>query len=139
MSTGLPGMTIAFAVAGEGVEQVELTEPWKAMADVDPDSFDAPVLPGGVATPDAPRIGQDRGGLHQFVLRGRRAVVAICYAPWTLVEADVVCGRTLTSWPSLQTDLRNAAAEWVDEAAVQDGRLVTSGNPTICTLSPQTW
>ncbi|HEY7717704.1 MAG TPA: type 1 glutamine amidotransferase domain-containing protein [Pedococcus sp.] len=160
----LSGKTVAFLVAAEGIERVELTEPWKAVAEagahpvllspeegevqtfdhLDPaerrpvdktvseasvEDYDALVLPGGVANPDALRM--DKGAVafvRDFVESGK-VVAAICHAPWTLVEADVVRGRRLTSWPSLQTDLRNAGAEWVDQRVVVDGNLITSRNP----------
>ncbi|WP_462188293.1 MULTISPECIES: type 1 glutamine amidotransferase domain-containing protein [unclassified Frankia] len=144
---------IAFLVAPEGVEQVELTEPWKAIeqaglspvlvsteggrvrafrhldpadtfpvdvtvAEADPADFDALVLPGGVANPDELRW---QPGVVEFVryfFDAGRPVASICHAPWTLIEADVVRGRRITSWPSLRTDLRNAGAEVVDEQVV---------------------
>ena len=160
-STVLEGKTIAFAVASEGIEQVELTEPWKAVQeaggtprllspdsgsvqafdhldkadtfDVDDtfasasiDDYDGLVLPGGVANPDALRLDESAvSWLKQYVEAGK-PVAAICHAPWTMIEADVVRGRTLTSWPSIQTDLRNAGATWVDKEMVRDGKLVTS-------------
>ncbi|HEX3929929.1 MAG TPA: type 1 glutamine amidotransferase domain-containing protein [Nocardioides sp.] len=162
--TDLTGKTIAFLVAHEGIEQVELTEPWEAVenaggtprlistqsgtvqafhhldrgdtfdvdatvADADPDSYDGLVLPGGVANPDALRLDEDAVGFVRSFVEGGHPVAAICHAPWTLVEADVVRGKRLTSWPSLQTDLRNAGAEWVDEEVVVDGQLVTSRKP----------
>jgi protease I len=164
MSEQLQGRTVAFLVAAEGVEQVELTEPWEAVeqaggtpkllspdsgsiqafnhldkgdtfdvdqtvGDADPASYDALVLPGGVANPDALRT--DKGAMdfvRAFVESGK-PVAAICHAPWALVEAEVVPGRTLTSWPSLQTDIRNAGGTWVDEEVVVDGNLVTSRKP----------
>ncbi|MER7243260.1 type 1 glutamine amidotransferase domain-containing protein [Kribbella sp. NPDC000426] len=155
---------IAFLVAAEGIERVELTEPWKAVedaghgpvlvspdtgqvqtfdhltaavklpvdqvvGDVAADEFDALVLPGGVANPDAlRRDGTAVAFVKDFVASGK-PVAAICHAPWTLIEAGVVAGRTLTSWPSLQTDLRNAGATWVDQEVVIDGNLITSRNP----------
>ncbi len=160
----LTGRTIAFLVAGEGIEQVELTEPWSAVqdaggtpkllsleagevqafhhldkadtfpvdavvADADPVSYDGLVLPGGVANPDALRMDEDAVAFVREFVQSDRPVAAICHAPWTLVEADVVRGRRMTSWPSLQTDLRNAGAEWVDEEVVVDGNLVTSRKP----------
>jgi len=163
-STQLQGRTVAFLVASEGIEQVELTGPWQAVeqaggtprllspdsgsvqafnhldkadtfevdqtvADADPASYDALVLPGGVANPDALRT--DKGAvdfIRAFVESGK-PVAAICHAPWSLIEADVVRGRTLTSWPSLQTDIRNAGGTWVDEEVVVDGNLVTSRKP----------
>lgn len=155
---------VAFLVAGEGTEQVELTEPWEAVTAAGHDAvlvsphaghvqlfnhldkgdtkpvdltvaearvsdFDALVLPGGVANPDRLRTEKDAVELvREFVASGR-PVAAICHAPWTLIEAGVVSGRRLTSWPSLQTDLRNAGASWVDEALVIDGNLITSRKP----------
>jgi protease I len=162
--TDLNGKTIAFLVAPEGIEQVELTEPWAAVqkaggtprllstesgevqayehldkadkfpvdavvADADPTTYDGLVLPGGVANPDALRLDEEAVAFVRAFVESDRPVAAICHAPWTLVEADVVRGRRMTSWPSLQTDLRNAGAEWVDEEVVVDGNLVTSRNP----------
>jgi len=162
--TDLTGKTVAFLVAPEGIEQVELTEPWQAVekaggkpqllstqsgkvqafdhldkadtfpvdtvvADADPASYDALVLPGGVANPDALRMDDDAVAFVKAFVASDRPVAAICHAPWTLAEADVVRGKRMTSWPSLQTDLRNAGAEWVDEEVVVDGNLVTSRNP----------
>jgi deglycase len=94
---------------------VELTEPLKAVREADPDQFDALVLPGGVANPDQLRTKAEAVEFMRSFFEAGKPVAAICHGPWTLVEADVVRGRTLTSWPSLQTDLRNAGAEWVDE------------------------
>jgi protease I len=160
----LTGKTIAFLVAPEGVEQVELTEPWQAVekaggapqllstesgkvqafnhldradtfdvdavvSDADPASYDALVLPGGVANPDNLRMDEDAMGFVRKFFADDKPVAAICHAPLALVEADVVRGRTVTSWPSLRTDLRNAGAEWVDREVVRDGNLVTSRNP----------
>ncbi|MBF4766970.1 type 1 glutamine amidotransferase [Nocardioides agariphilus] len=162
--SNLTGKKIAFAVASEGIEQVELTSPWEAVeeaggqpvlvsmekgkvqafnhldrgdtfevdvtfADADADSFDGLVLPGGVANPDALRLDQDAVAFIKSFFASAKPVAAICHAPWSLVEADVVRGRTLTSWPSLQTDLRNAGATWQDKEVVVDGNLVTSRNP----------
>ncbi|WAU84061.1 type 1 glutamine amidotransferase [Streptomyces sp. Qhu-G9] len=161
-------MRIAFLMAPEGVEQIELTDPWHAVvdaggepvllstepgqiqafnhldkADVFPvqqvvgeataDSFDGLVLPGGVANPDALRTdGQAVAFVRDFFEQGR-PVAAICHAPWTLIEADVVRGRTLTSWPSLCTDIRNAGGTWVDEQVsvceAGPATLVTSRKP----------
>ncbi len=155
---------IAFLTASEGVEQVELTEPWAAVTDaghaaslLSPEAgevqlfehldkaetrtvdttvadasvaeYDALVLPGGVANPDALRL--DEGAvafIKDFVASGK-PVAAICHAAWTLVEADVLSGKRLAAWPSLQTDIRNAGGEWVDEEVVVDGNLITSRNP----------
>jgi len=154
----------AFLVAPEGIERVELTDPWDAVRDagheavllsttdgevqtfdhldraetrpVDQqvseasvDDFDVLVLPGGVANPDALRMDEKAVAFVGDFVRSGKPVAAICHAPWTLVEADVVKGRTLTSWPSLQTDLRNAGATWVDKEVVVDGNLITSRNP----------
>ena len=87
------------------------------------------VLPGGVANPDALRMDEDAVAFVRDFVESERPVAAICHAPWTLAEADVVRGRRMTSWPSLQTDLRNAGAQWVDEEVVVDGNLVTSRKP----------
>jgi protease I len=162
----LSGKTIAFLVAPEGIEQVELTEPWKAVQDaggtpvlVSTDegevqaynhldkgdtftvdatvdsggSYDALVLPGGVANPDFLRMQPAAVAFAKSFFDEGKPVAAICHASWTLIEAGVVKGRRLTSWPSLQTDLRNAGAEWVDEEVVVDltgpAPLVTSRNP----------
>ncbi|PIM69192.1 protease [Streptomyces sp. JV178] len=161
-------MRIAFLTAPEGVEQIELTEPWQAATDaghepvlvstrpghvqafnhldraatfavddvvgeVPAESFDALVLPGGVANPDFLRMDEKAVSfVREFFERGR-PVAAICHAPWTLVEAGVVRGRVLTSWPSLRTDIRNAGGEWVDEQVrVCDhgsNKLITSRKP----------
>lgn len=163
-SNKLKSRKVAFLVAPEGIEQVELTEPWKAVEEaggkpelvsisdgevqafnhldkadtfsvdhtvdeVGADDYDALVLPGGVANPDALRMDADAVSfIHDFFLSGK-PVAAICHAPWTLIEAGVLAGRRLTSWPSLQTDIRNAGAEWVDEEVVVDQNLITSRNP----------
>ena len=160
----LAGKTVAFLVASEGIEQVELTEPWKAVEDaggtprlLSPESgkvqafnhldkgdtfevdvavkeadvadYDGLVLPGGVANPDALRMDQDAVGFVKDFFESGKPVAAICHAPWSLIEAGVLSGRRLTSWPSLQTDIRNAGATWVDQEVVVDGNLVTSRNP----------
>ena len=160
----LSGKTVAFLVATEGIEQVELTDPWQAVekaggtpkllstesgavqafnhldradtfdvdqtvGDADPAAYDALVLPGGVANPDALRMDEDAVSFVRDFVSSGKPVAAICHAPWTLAEADVVQGKRVTSWPSLQTDLRNAGAEWVDEELVVDGNLITSRNP----------
>ncbi|QKE84103.1 type 1 glutamine amidotransferase domain-containing protein [Arthrobacter sp. NEB 688] len=155
---------VAFLVATEGIEQVELTEPWKAVeqaghtpvlvstesgevqafnhldkadtfdvdvvvADAEVGDYAALVLPGGVANPDALRTDEDAVAFVRTFVESGKPVAAICHAPWTLVEADVLRGRTLTSWPSLQTDLRNAGATWEDREVVVDDNLITSRNP----------
>ncbi|MGI8613809.1 MAG: type 1 glutamine amidotransferase domain-containing protein [Nocardioidaceae bacterium] len=164
MAGQLQGKRIAFAVATEGIEQVELTEPWQAVQqaggtpkllstqsgsvqafnhldkadtfDVDEtfdgariDDYDALVLPGGVANPDALRMDPTAVEFIGSFLGTGKPVAAICHAPWTLAEANVLGGRTLTSWPSLRTDLTNAGATWVDEEVVVDGNLITSRKP----------
>jgi len=99
------------------------------LSQASPDNYDALVLPGGVANPDALRLDGDAVGfIRDFVGTGK-PVAAICHAPWTLVEAGVLQGRTLTSWPSLRTDITNAGATWVDQQVVKDGNLITSRNP----------
>ena len=87
------------------------------------------MLPGGVANPDALRLDEEAVAFVQAFVESGQPVAAICHAPWTLVEAGVVTTARMTSWPSLQTDLRNAGAEWVDEEVVVDGNLVTSRKP----------
>jgi protease I len=163
MSDELKGKRIAF-LAAEGVEQVELTEPWKAVenaggkpelisvedgqvqafnhldkadtfpvdktaADADASDYDGLVLPGGVANPDFLRTDEDAVNFVRAFFEQAKPVGVICHGPWTLVEADVVRGRTLTSWPSVQTDLRNAGANWVDEEVHVDHGLVSSRKP----------
>jgi protease I len=163
MSGKLDGKTIAF-LATEGVEQVELTEPWEAVRDAggtpelislesgavqafnhldkadtfavdqtvseaDASRYDGLVLPGGVANPDFLRADEDAVAFVRAFFQDGKPVAAICHGPWTLIEAGVVNGRTLTSWPSLRTDLRNAGANWVDEEVHVDAGLVTSRNP----------
>ncbi|MGY1694955.1 type 1 glutamine amidotransferase domain-containing protein [Geodermatophilus sp. SYSU D00814] len=95
----------------------------------DPDGYAALVLPGGVINGDFVRADADAVAFVAAFFEAGKPVAAICHAPWVLVEADVVRGRRMTSWPSLQTDLRNAGATWVDEEVVVDGALVTSRNP----------
>ena len=99
----------------------------RPVASADVADYAALVLPGGVANPDTLRT-DAVAFVRQFVQSGK-PVAAICHAPWTLVEADVVRGRTVTSWPSLQTDLRNAGATWKDQEVVVDHNLITSRNP----------
>ncbi|GAA4371611.1 type 1 glutamine amidotransferase domain-containing protein [Actinomadura verrucosospora] len=164
----LQGTTIAFLCAPEGTEQVELTEPWKAVEQAgatprlvstqsgrlqafnhldkgdtfpvdttvdasDPAEFDGLVLPGGVANPDFLRTDPGAVAFVRAFFDAGKPVAVICHGPWTLIEADVVRGRTLTSWPSLRTDLRNAGATWVDEEVqvCEDGpnTLVSSRKP----------
>jgi protease I len=154
---------VAF-LATNGVEQVELTEPWKAVekeggspellsletgriqgfdhldkdqtfevdravADASHDDYDGLVLPGGVANPDFLRGDEDAVRFVRSFFEAGKPVAVICHGPWTLVEADVVRGRTITSWPTLRTDIRNAGGNWVDEEVVVDQGLVSSRKP----------
>jgi len=96
---------------------------------VNADDFDALILPGGVRNPDHLRMNVKAIALIQRFATQGKPVAAICHGPWLLIEADLLRGRTATSWPSIRTDLRNAGANVVDEAAVTDGNLVTSRNP----------
>ncbi|MDV6029268.1 MAG: type 1 glutamine amidotransferase [Phycisphaera sp. RhM] len=93
------------------------------------EQFDGLVLPGGVFNPDALRVCEASVSFVRDFFKQHKPVAAICHGPWTLIEADVVRGRKVTSWPSLKTDLINAGAEWVDEECVCDQGLVTSRNP----------
>jgi deglycase len=164
MADKLQNKRIAFLVAPEGVEQVELTEPWKAVedaggtpellstdsgeiqafnhldkadtfpvdrtvADANASDYDGLVLPGGVANPDFLRTDEDAVAFVRTFFEEAKPVGVICHGPWTLVEADVLKGRTITSWPSLQTDVRNAGGRWVDEEVVVDEGLVSSRKP----------
>lgn len=97
--------------------------------DVNANDYDALVLPGGVKNPDLLRMNDDSVKLVRSFFEQDKPVAAICHAPWLLVEAGVVEGRTLTSYPSVQTDIRNAGGTWVDEEVVVDGALVTSRRP----------
>jgi protease I len=103
--------------------------PDKTVGQASPDDYDGLVLPGGVANPDQLRTDTDAVQFVRAFFEAGKPVGAICHAPWTLINAGVVDGRTLTSWPSLQTDLRNAGAEWVDEEVHVDQGLVTSRKP----------
>ncbi|EGF27391.1 intracellular protease, PfpI family protein [Rhodopirellula baltica WH47] len=99
------------------------------VANVSAEDFDGLVLPGGVANPDTLRTCETSVSFIRDFFKQHKPVAAICHGPWTLIEADVVRGRRVTSWPSLKTDLKNAGAEWVDEECVCDEGLVTSRNP----------
>ena len=101
----------------------------RAVGDSTADDYDALVLPGGVANPDNLRTREAAVEFVRSFFEAGKPVAAICHAPWTLIEAGVTRDRTLTSWPSLQTDLRNAGANWVDEEVVVDSGLVTSRKP----------
>jgi protease I len=111
------------------LDKADTFEAEKAVGDADASDYDGLVLPGGVANPDNLRMHQDAVAFVRAFFEQGKPVAAICHGPWTLIEAGVVEGRTLTSWPSLQTDLRNAGAEWVDEEVHVDGGLVTSRKP----------
>ncbi len=100
-----------------------------AASDADASAYDGLVIPGGVANPDALRADEDAVGFVRAFFEQDKPVGIICHGPWMLVEAGVAKGRTVTSWPSLQTDLRNAGAEWVDKEVVVDNGLVTSRKP----------
>jgi protease I len=99
------------------------------VAGADASAYDGLVLPGGVANPDFLRADEDAVAFVRAFFEQAKPVAAICHGPWTLVEADAVRGRTVTSWPSIRTDLRNAGANWVDEEVVVDQGLVTSRKP----------
>jgi protease I len=100
-----------------------------AVADVDADDYDGLVVPGGVANPDHLRMDEDAVNFVRTFFEQDKPTAIICHGPWILVEAGVAKGRTVTSWPSLKTDLRNAGAKWVDKEVVVDNGLVTSRNP----------
>jgi protease I len=159
----LNGKRIAF-LATDMVEQVELTEPWKAVEETggtpelvslddgeiqgfnhydkadrfpvdrtvdesSPEDYDGLVLPGGVGNPDTLRMDENAVGFVRGFVESGKPVAVICHGPWTLVEADVVRGRTLTSFPSVKTDIRNAGGNWVDEEVVVDNGLISSRKP----------
>lgn len=159
----LKGKKIAF-LATDGFEQVELTEPRKALdeagattiivslksgeikgwkfnewgdtvkvdtelSEANPNDFDALVLPGGVINPDHLRMEPTAVNfVRQFVATGK-TTAAICHGPWTLLEAGALKGKTVTSWPSLKTDLKNAGAHWIDQEVVTSGNLIFSRKP----------
>lgn len=163
MAKSLQGKRVAMLVEN-GFEQVELTEPRKALVDAgaeahvvspvkgavkgwnhtdwgeqvpvdvpldqaDPESYDALVLPGGVMNPDKLRMNKRAVEFVKSFFESGKPVAAICHAPWTLIDAGVVSGRTITSYPSLAADLRNAGANWVDKEVVVDEGLVSSRKP----------
>jgi protease I len=163
MQKKLNGTKVAILVA-DGFEQVELTEPKKALEEAgaqteivspvedevqgwhhydagdnfpvdvqleeaNPEDYDALLLPGGVANPDQLRMIPEAVEFVKSFFDAGKPVAAICHGPWTLIDAGVVRGRQITSWPSLQTDLRNAGAKWVDQEVVTDNGLVTSRKP----------
>jgi protease I len=101
----------------------------RIIGEADPNDYDALLLPGGVMNPDALRLSKEAiAFIGAFVDEGK-PIAAICHGPWTLIDAEGVGGKRMTSWPSLRTDLENAGAEWVDEEVVVDGNLVTSRKP----------
>jgi protease I len=159
----LSGKKIAF-LATDMVEQVELTEPWKAVeeaggtpelvsldegeiqgfdhydkadtfrvdrvvSEVTSDDYDGLVLPGGVGNPDTLRMDEDAVRFARTFVESGKPVAVICHGPWTLVEADVVRDRTLTSFPSIRTDVKNAGGDWVDQEVVADDGLISSRDP----------
>jgi protease I len=99
------------------------------LKDANPNDYDALLLPGGVINPDKLRMQPEAVAFVQHFFNRQKPVAAICHGPWMLVEADVVHDKTVTSWPSVQTDIRNAGGHWVDQAAVVDGNLLTSRKP----------
>ena len=107
-----------------GTHQVDL-----AVAEADAGSFDGLLLPGGTTNPDKLRMDEDAVDFVKNFVSSAKPIAAICHGPWMLINAGGVAGRTMTSWPSLQADLRNAGATWVDRTVVKDGKLVTSRNP----------
>ena len=165
MANELQGRKVAILLAPVGSEQVEFTEPKKAVedagasvdvigiqageaqtmnsdvnpgetftvektfAEVSPDDYDALIVPGGTVGADNLRGSDEAMSFVRGFFEQAKPVGVICHGPWTLVEADVVRGRTLTSYPALQTDIRNAGGNWVNEEVVTDQGLVTSRNP----------
>jgi protease I len=101
----------------------------RVLAEANASDYAALVLPGGVANPDELRTNELAVAFVRAFMEADKPVAAICHAPWLLVEADVLKGRTVTSWPSLQTDIRNAGADWVDREVEVDQRLITSRRP----------
>jgi protease I len=99
------------------------------VAEADPGEFDALVLPGGQINPDKLRMDQDAVSFVKRFAQTGKPIAAICHGPWLLVEADLVRGKTVTSWPSIRTDLKNAGANVVDQEVVQDGQFITSRKP----------
>ena len=97
--------------------------------DANPDDFDLLVLPGGVANPDMLRLSEETIEFIREFGQSEKPIAAICHGPWTLINAGLTEGKRMTSWPTLEADLRNAGAEWVDEPVVKDGHLITSRKP----------
>jgi protease I len=163
MASKLKGKKIAI-LATDGFEQVELTEPRKALEEAgaatvliapkpgeirgwktkqwgdsvkvdktlenaNPNDYDALVLPGGVMNPDHLRMDPSAVNFVRQFVSGGKPIAAICHGPWMLLEAGAVSGKTITSWPSLKTDLKNAGANWVDQEVATDGAFITSRKP----------
>jgi protease I len=163
MADELKGKKVA-VIATDMVEQVELTEPWKALEEagaevelvslehgeiqgfnhydqadkfqvdhtfdeVSAEDYDALTVPGGVGNPDTLRMNEQAVTFVRDFFEAGKPVAVICHGPWMLVEADVARGRTITSWPSVKTDIRNAGGNWVDEEVVVDDGLITSRKP----------
>ena len=163
MAEELKGRKVAF-LATDGVEEIELTEPWRVLqeasadlclvsdkageiqavskgekagrhevhrlvTDVSARDFDALVIPGGVKNPDKLRMNAAAVALVRDFMAADKPVASICHGPWLLVEADAVAGRTLTSYPSLRTDIQNAGGSWVDKQVEVDQKLITSRVP----------
>jgi len=101
----------------------------RELGEANPDQYDAIVLPGGVINPDQLRLEPKAIDFVRSFAQAHKPIAAICHGPWTLINAEAVQGKTMTSWPSLETDLRNAGAEWVDQEVVVDDGLVTSRKP----------
>jgi protease I len=116
----------------QGFKHLDLGDKFKVemhVRDARPGDFDALVLPGGVANPDQLRLSTESIDFIREFGHAGKPIAAICHGPWTLIDADLVTGRRMTSWPTLQVDLRNAGAQWSDEQVVVDGKLVTSRKP----------
>ncbi|MBV9311986.1 MAG: type 1 glutamine amidotransferase [Solirubrobacterales bacterium] len=111
------------------LDKADTIEAEHAVGDVDASDYDALVVPGGVANPDQLRTDEDAMKFVRAFFEQNKPTALICHGPWVLIDAGVAKGRTLTSWPSLKTDLRNAGAEWVDEEVHVDNGMVTSRNP----------
>ncbi len=126
---------IAPKAKGEQIQGFEHLDPAKKFAveldvrDAKASDFDALVLPGGVANPDNLRMSKESIAFIRAFGEADKPVAAICHGPWTLIDAGIAKGKRMTSWPTLQPDLRNAGAQWTDEQVVVDGKLVTSRKP----------
>ena len=113
----------------EHQEKGRTVEVDRVLSNADAASYDALVLPGGVANPDTLRTKSAAVDFVRSFAEAKKPIAAICHGPWTLINAEAVRGKRMTSWPSLEADLRNAGAHWVDEEVVVDGGLVTSRKP----------